>query len=271
MDPLLLVAEWWWIAPAAAAAGTVGVIGVNRRSSSTSGRRLEFDAARHDLRVAQQLAVERRTALKIARADLARLMAERAAQRATADQVAGARRMLRERERDAKAAQADVRARQVRLNAARAAIPAASAPRPLDRLRAQHDAVVARWMRYETDPGLQIAYPAMTDVRRAETAAYLRAAGQATDARRAVDGRATAAEYGVYRDAVAELERAFEAAEHAARVHAGEVPPSGAWQDAAQDMLSRSSEAIDRAAAAAASVISAWTQRRGQGRPGDRG
>lgn len=270
MDPLLLVAEWWWVAPSAVAAGTAGVIGLNRHSSSTSGRRLEFDAARHDLRVAQQNAAERRTALKIARADLARVIAERAAQRASADQVAGARRMLRERERDAKAAIAEVRARQVRVNAARAAIPSASAPRPLDRLRAVHDGVVARWMRYETDPALQIAYPAMTDVRRPETAAYLRAAGQANDARRTADGRITPAEFAAYRDAVAELERAFEAAEHAARVQAGEAPPSPAWQETAQDVLSRSAEALERAAGAAASAFSAWANRRGQGRPDDR-
>ncbi|MGG1909542.1 hypothetical protein AB1285_21500 [Microbacterium sp. NRRL B-14842] len=46
----------------------------------------------------------------MARADLARVSAERAAQRASAEQVSGARRMLKERERDARAAAADVRA-----------------------------------------------------------------------------------------------------------------------------------------------------------------
>ena len=53
MDPLLLVAEWWWIAPTAVAAGTVGVMGIRRRNSTVSGRRLAVDAARHDLREAQ--------------------------------------------------------------------------------------------------------------------------------------------------------------------------------------------------------------------------
>jgi hypothetical protein len=270
MDPLLLIAEWWWIAPSAVAVGTVGVIGVNRRSSRTSGRRLAFDAARHDLKAAQQVAAERRTALKIARADLTRVLAERAAQRATAEQVAGARRMLRERERDAKAAAADVRARHVRVNAARAAIPAASAPRPLERLQAEHDAVVARWMRYETDPALQIGYPAMTDVKRPATAVYLRAASHANEMRRAATGRISAAEFAAYRDAVAELERAFEAAEHAAKVQAGESPSTPAWQDTAQDVLSRSAEAIDRAAGAAASAFAAWAARRRPGKPDDR-
>ncbi|MCT1478766.1 hypothetical protein [Microbacterium sp. p3-SID336] len=269
MDPVLLAAEWWWLAPTAAAGATAGALGLRRRNTR-SGRRLEYDAARHDLRVAQQAAVARRTALKIARADLARVTAERAAQRATAEQVAGARRMLRERERDARAAAAEVRARRVRLNAARAAIPAGSAPRPLERLHAEHDAVTVRWMRYETDPALQIAYPAMTDVKRPETAAYLRAAGAATELRRAAEGRITAAEFAAYRDAVAELERAFEAAEHAARVQSGEAPPAAAWQDAAHDMLNRSAEAIDRAAGAAASALAAWTSRRGRSNPDDR-
>lgn len=267
MDPLLLAAEWWWIAPTAVAAGTVGVMGMRRRSSTVSGRRLAVDAARHDLREAQLVAAERRTAWKIARADLARVTAERAAQRATAEQVAGARRMLRERERDAKAAFADVRARQVRLNAARAAVPSASEPRPLERLHAAHDAVTARWMRYETDPALQISYPAMTDVKSPETAVYFRAAGHAVDMRRAAVGRITPAEFAAYRDAVGELERAFEAAEHAAKVQAGEAPTTAAWQDAAQDMLSRSAEAIDRAAGAAAAALSSWTSRRKPDRP----
>lgn len=262
----MLLAEGWWIAAVGAGGITAGAIGLRRRSTR-SGRRLAVDAARHDLRTAHQVAAERRTALKIARADLARVSAERAARRATPEQVASARRMLRERERDAKAAAADVRARQVRLNAARSAVPRASAPTPLDRLQAQHDEVTARWMQYETDPALQIAYPAMTDVRRVETAAYLRASGRAVELRRAASGRTTAAEFAAYRDAVAELERAFEAAEHAARVQAGDATVNPAWQDTAHEMLNRSAEAIDRAAGAAASAIAAWTNRGRKGPP----
>lgn len=232
-----------------------------------SGRRLAYDAARQELRQAQQAVIEKRMAAKLARAEYARIAAERSARRATPEQVAGAKRMLRDRENDAKAAAADVRAKQVRLNAARAAIPAASAPRPLERLQAEHEAITARWMRYETDTALQIAYPAMTDVRQPATAAYLRAAGSAVDARYAASARATPAQYAAYRDAVAELERAFEAAEHAARVQAGEQPPPAAWQATAQDLLTRSADALDRAAGAAASALAAWNDRR---RPDDR-
>ena len=262
MDPLLLAVELWWIAPVAAGGAVAGAVGFRRRSTK-SGRRLEYDAARHDLKAAQQAVVQRRMAVKLARADVARISAERSARRATPEQVAGAKRMLRAKEHDAKAANADVRAKQVRLSAARAAIPAASAPRPLERLQAQHDAIVVRWMRYETDAGLQIAYPAMTDVKQPATAEYLRAAGNAVEARRAATGRVSPTDYAAYRDAVADLERAFEAAEHSARVQAGEAPqPSSAWQDAAQDMISRSTDAIDRAAGAAASALAAWNARK---------
>lgn len=269
MDLLLLAAEWWWVVPSAAAAGAAGAIGLRRRST-VSGRRLEVDAARHDLRTAQRLLAERRTAVKIARAELARATAERAAQRATAEQVAGARRMLRERERDLKALSADVRARRVRLNAARSAIPSASEPSPLDRLHARHEAVTAQWMRYETDPSLQIAYPTMIDVKRPATAAYFRAAANAVETRRASVGRISPSEFAAYRDAIGELERTFEAAEHAAKVQAGEVPPNAAWQDAAHEMLNRSAEAIDRAAGVAASALSSWTHRKRPGKPNGR-
>ena len=106
----------------------------------------------------------------------------------------------------------------------------------------------------------------MTDVKQPATAAYLRAAAHAVEMRRAATGRVSAEDFAAYRDAVADLERAFEAAEHSARVQAGEAPqPSSAWQDAAQDMISRSADAIDRAAGAAASALAAWNERK---RPG---
>ncbi|WEK62389.1 MAG: hypothetical protein P0Y60_06465 [Candidatus Microbacterium colombiense] len=267
MDPWLLVGEWWWIAPVAAGGIAAGAFGVRRRARS-SGRRLAVDAARHDLKIAQTVVVEKRVAVKVARADVAHASAERAAGRATPDQLASAKRMLREGERDAKVAAADVRARQARLQAARAAIPPASAPRPLDRLREQHDAIVVRWMQYETDPARQISYPAMTDVKQPATAAYLRAAGQATDRRREAGDHPSPADFSAYRDAVAQLARALDVAEHAARVKAGELPAGAAWQDAAQDALARSAEALDRAAGAAASAFTAWTTR-GRKRPED--
>jgi hypothetical protein len=263
MDPLLIVAEWWWLAPTAAAAGGVGALGAVglRRRARRSGKRLAVDAARHDLKAAQQSVAERRMELKLARAEYARIAAERAAGRVSADRLAGARRMLRERERDMKAVHAEVRVRRVRLSAAKAVLPQGSAPRPLERLRAEHEAITARWMRYETDPALQISYPAMTDVRQPATAAYLRAAGRANDLRREVEHTPTPAAFSAYRDAVVDLESALEAAEHRARVLAGEAPPT-VWQEAAQDVLSKSAEAIDQAAGAVSAAFAAWSSRK---------
>lgn len=169
--------------------------------------------------------------------------------------------MLRERELDRTAAHADVRLKRARLSAARAAIPPASAPRPLERLRAEHEAITARWMRYETEPALQISYPAMTDVRQPATAAYLRAAGLANDLRREVLHTPTPAAYSAYREAVSDLETALEAAEHRAKVLAGEAPTT-TWQGAAQDALSKSAEAIDQAAGAVASAFAALSARK---------
>lgn len=254
-------AEWWWTAPVAAAGVTAGAVSLRRRSKR-SGRRLAYDAARQDLKNARAAVVEKRMAVKVARADHVHLMAERNARRASPEQVASARRMLRDAERDVKAATTEARAKQVRLNAARAAIPAASAPRPLERLSAEHEAIVARWMRYETDTALQIAYPAMTDVKQPATAAYLRAAGRANDLRRDAFLTPTPADFAAYRDAVGDLARAFDVAEYTAHARSGESPAGPAWQDAAQDAISRSAEAIDRAAASAASAFAAWTARK---------
>lgn len=261
MDPLILLGEWWWTAAVAAGGITAGAIGIRRRNTR-SGRRIAVDAARHDLKAARIAVVEKRAAVKVARAEHAHVSAQRSARSATPEQVASARRMLRDAEQTAKAASADVRAKQARLNAARAALPATSAPRPIERLHAEHEAIVARWMVYETDPGLQIAYPSMSDVKQPATAAYLRAADRATEARRTASENPTPAEFSAYRDAVADLARAFDVAEHAARIQAGAEPTASAWQGAAQEAIARSAEAIDRAAGAAASAFTAWSQRK---------
>lgn len=261
MDPLLLLGEWWWTAAVGAGGFTAGALAVRRRSTR-SGRRIAVDAARHDLRAARATVIERRSAVRVARAEHAHIAAERGARRASPEQVASAKRMLRDAERAAKAAVADVRARHAQLSAARASVPPASAPRPIERLRAQHDAVVARWMQYETDAALQIAYPAMSDARQPATAAYLRAAGEAAEARRYAGDAPTPAEYSAYRDAVARLARALDVAEYAARHPDGASATAAGWQDAAQEAFARSSEAIDRTARAAASALAAWNARR---------
>lgn len=261
----MLATEWWWIAPTAVGAGAVTAVGVRRRSS-TSGRRLAFDAARDDLKEAQREVGERRRAVKIARAEHARLVAERTASRATSADVASARRTLKQAEQNAKAAAADVRARRVHLNVARAEIPAASKRErfPVARLHRSHDTITARWMEYETDPAKLIAYSTMSDAKDPATAAFLRAAREAQELRPAADARITTEEFAAYRDAVAHLERTFDVAEHTAKARANGVDPNAApaWQDAAQQVFSKSAETFDKAAEVAASALAAWNARR---------
>lgn len=261
----MLATQWWWIAPAAVATGVGASVWSMRMTRRSSERRIAIDAAQHDLKTAQRAVGERRRAVKVARAEHARTVAERGASRASGTDVASARRALKQADHEARAAVADVRARRIALTVARAELPAAAQHDryPVARLRRTHDAVLARWMQYETDPARQIAYPAMSDGKNPATAAFLTALRRASQARPLIDAAVTVEEYSEYRDAVAALERTFDVAEHTAKALAeGRDPASVAgWQDAAQQMLSRSAEAIDRAAGAAASAMAAWSAR----------
>lgn len=261
----VLAAEWWWVAPTAVGAGAAAAIGV-RRSAKSSGRRLAVDAARTDLREAQRDAGERRRTVRVARAEHARLVAERAASRGTTSDVASARRALKQAEQDAKAARAEVRARRVHMSVAQAEVPSASRPElyPLARLHRAHDAITARWMAYETDPALLIAYPVMSNGKDPAMAAFLTAAREARDLRPSSNAGLSTTDYSAYRDAVVRLERTFDIAEHTARERAAGRNPhaAGAWQESAQEMLNRSSEAFDKAAGAAASAFAAWSSRK---------
>lgn len=253
MDPWLVLTAWAWIVPVTGGVIAVGVVGMRRRGRVTS-RRLGYDAARLELREARQVARQRGMAARVARADMSRIAAERRAQRATPQQVAEAKQIARQRDRDAKAAEARVRVSRVRVSAARAEMGARVDP--LQRLYAAHDAVTARWLEYETDPARAIAYPAMSDSRSAESAAHFRAAAQANELRREVEGRSpTPEQFSAYRDAVAELERAFAAAEAAAKAQAGERPSGTGWQDAAKSAIAQAADEV-------ANTIERWTRRR---------
>ncbi|SDM37309.1 hypothetical protein [Microbacterium azadirachtae] len=272
MDPFwAAAAEFWWVAPVVAGGAVVSVAGVRRRLSS-GGRRLGYDAARLDLQNALRQANEARVAVRVARAELAGLLAGRAAGATDPAAVSDARRRAREAEQGSRAAAAAVRARRARLEAARAELALGADPqrRPLPRTIAAHEAVLARWMAYETDPGLLLAYPAMGDARDPSTSAFLTAMAQARDARPAPTARITPAEFGAYRDAVEQLRRAFDTAEEDARARAAGRDPvrereraarSGAWQDAAQQAIALSADALDRATDAAASWVAAWNAR----------
>jgi hypothetical protein len=76
---------------------------------------------------------------------------------------------------------------------------------------ARHRTVLARWQRYELDPAYSIDFPDMTDVRRPETAALIKAMKAAERLRRESKPAA-------YPSAVAQLEHALIQAEGAAGV-----------------------------------------------------
>lgn len=272
MDPLWAsVAELWWIAPAAVGAGTLGFVGV-RMARRDTARRLAYDAARAELAKARSAVTSSRSAVRIARAEVARVQAERAASRASARDVSTARRELQTAQHEVRIASATVRSRRAQLTAARAALRDRATPPPLDALRARHDAITARWMEYETDPARLIAFPAMTDAKVPTTSVFFEVRARASHARPKPDARVSPDEYADYRDAVVDLERAFEAAEKEAWRQArasGAVPAEQpAWTVAAQDALARSTDALARAAEAAAELIeSRRTARKPRTRP----
>jgi hypothetical protein len=72
----------------------------------------------------------------------------------------------------------------------------------------RHRSALARWQRYELDPGYCIAYPAMSDPARPETAELIRAMRAAEELSGGIDP--------AYGPAVARLERALAEAERAA-------------------------------------------------------
>lgn len=275
MDAVLALAQWWWAAPVVAggAAAWAGLrmtrrVRVPRAMSRGAARRLELDAALHDLREAEDAGVRNHAEVQAARADLARLQAVQSGSGAvSAAAVAGARRRMQIAQQEVKAVAADIRARRAAVRAARITLPPLSAgpeAQPLARLMRQHDAVLVRWMAYETDPALAIAYPSMIDVRSPMLAEFLREQSLARDLRpSSPTARTPPASFAAYRDSVRRLQQAFDAAEFDARRRAGEVPTvmpdvvADAWNgiaqglaDGVQQAFTRSVEALrDRAAA----------------------
>jgi hypothetical protein len=79
--------------------------------------------------------------------------------------------------------------------------------------RAEHDALLFRWSRYELDPATCIDYPGMTDVRLPETSALIRAMREAEELR--------AVPHQGYAPAVVRFGLALAAAEQAAGIPAG--------------------------------------------------
>lgn len=298
------MAEWWWIAPAAAGAGTVGWIGVrrtrhralpagasttteraartwaNRPMSKAAARRLELDAALLDQQNARHAVTRGRAEVKIADAEVMRAQAERAASRVSSDAVSAARARLTAAQRELRAASAEIRARRAAVRAAKSMLPAiraGSAPLPVARLFAEHDAILQRWMAYETDPALRIDYPAMSDPRSPLLAEFLRAQERAQWLRpSSTTARLEPADFLAYRDAVRALHHAFERAERAARHGRDDrtdTDPTDAWGRVASDWAEQAQRALAWSVENMGRAASkSWTERQAKrGRKSDPG
>ncbi|MGF3056963.1 hypothetical protein [Microbacterium sp. YY-01] len=263
MDPFwAAVADLWWVAPATAGAAGLGVIGMYGTRSSRA-RRVGYAAAVSDLRLARSRAVAARMNIKTARADQARI----AASSTHPGEIHAARTAVREAEQQRKTAVADVRAARARVQAERAAwaAPKGTTPLPVERVRSAHDAVIARWVEYETDPALSIGFPLMSDARHPATARFLQRVEEAQRLRPPSDENLMKPrDFSRYREAVAELARAFSVAEHSARgaISAPASGDSNEWHDTAQRLARQSADVIDKVTGFAAGAITAWSSRK---------
>lgn len=239
MEPLFeLVGAWWWVAPTVAGLGAVsyGVLTTGRRRA----KRLELDAARHEVATAHAAHAAARADVRSAHAEVLAAQAQRGADGFLG--VAKARQALHEAKRRQRTAMLTLRAKRSAVRAARAQIAASSTPLPLARVMARHDAVTTRWLEYETDVAKVIAFPQMSDVRHPSTAAFLDAQLEARRTRPASDrARVSPEDFLAYRDAVHALEVAFAAAEQdAGRAARGSLPPSTpTWTERLTDGIAR--------------------------------
>jgi hypothetical protein len=191
-------------------------------SRGRRARRLELDAARHEEAVAYRALLAARAGTRAAHAEVLSAKARSAFPGAPA--VWEARRQVQEAKRAEKSAALELRASRVRVRATAQQLSAAgtSAPPPLARVFAAHDAVNSRFLDYQTDPEKVIAYPVLSDPRHPATLAFLQAQREAQWLRPAsAQVKIAPPDYIAYREAVRKLEAAFEAAERAARTQPG--------------------------------------------------
>ena len=94
--------------------------------------------------------------------------------------------------------------------------------RQISSLEQRRESVLRQWSSYELDPWKGMEYPGLGDVREAETSRLARAARDALAAKEAALSQSRdSAALGSYAAAVDHLEKAWEAARHAARRRAG--------------------------------------------------
>ncbi len=217
MDPVLLVfGTFAWIAPAVVTGGAVayGVLTTPRRRA----RRLDLDASRRESATAYTAYISAKAEARSANAQVlaARARATSPARSLSDPGVIEARRQLQTAKLHERSAVLLLRATRSRVKASAAQYRAAgsSAPLPVEKLMAAQDAVTARWMEYETDPGRALSFPQMLDASHPSTLAFLRAHRAAKELRPAsAREKMTPETYLAYRDAVRAVEAAFSVAE----------------------------------------------------------
>ncbi|MDF2492337.1 MAG: hypothetical protein K0Q58_915, partial [Microbacterium sp.] len=175
MEPLFeFLAAWWWTGPTTVGLGAVGYAGLT--TGRRRARRLALDAARVEEGAAARALVAARAQTKSAQAQLLTAQARNGTAPGS-PAVAEARRQLHSAKQAQKSAALEVRASRSRVRAERTRLAAASGTdeTPLAQVVHQHDAVLARWLEYETDVETAIAFPQMSDPRDPMTAAFLHA------------------------------------------------------------------------------------------------
>ncbi|GAA2980441.1 hypothetical protein GCM10010460_15000 [Microbacterium terrae] len=240
VEPILVFfGSVWWIAPAVVGAGAVsyGALTTGRRRA----RRLELDAARHEETRAYKALVAAKAQVRSAHADLlaAKAQSRASGRQALIDAVlpsdpgtVDAHRRLQAAKQDERSASLALRASRTRIKASYAEYRASSSrdPLPLARLMAEHDAIATRFVAYETDPELAIAYPQMTDARHPATLAFLQALRDAGSHRpSSAQAKVSPPQFLDYRQAVRHLAVAFDEAERAAGAAPRQPVVLGGW------------------------------------------
>ncbi len=278
MEPLLEVLTlWWWTAPTAVGLGAVGYVGLT--TGRRRARRLALDAARHEEGAAARALMAARAHTRSAQAQLLTAQAQRRAPAAGVPSVAEARRLLqsarlaqRSATLELKASRSRVRAERVRLHAQGADLT------PLGQVVHEHDAILLRWIEYETDVETALAFPQMSDPHHPATSAFLQAERDAQWLRPASPtARMSPADFVAYRNAVRALERAFTAAEDDAlrastRASASVRPMGGTAPHRAEPLASPAPPAAEAPLRSAAGTPGVWpVPRRGSSPSAPRG
>lgn len=251
MEPLLeFFAAWWWAAPTTVGLGAVGYAGLT--TGRRRARRLALDAARHEEGAASRALMSARAQTRSAQAQVLTAQAGNGRSAPGAPSVAEARHQLMLARQAQKSASLELKASRSRVRAERSRLAAASGAdeTPLVRLVHEHDAILARWLEYETDVELTIAFPRMSDPRDPLTAAFLHAQRDAQLLRPSTPAARMAPEEFVdYRASVRALEVAFTRAEDAAlRASAarggGSRTPTNPLPSTAEQLAARATERV---------------------------